>query len=175
MMTISTLTKGFGLIELIVTTLIIMLMSLIAIPSFTELHEHTRAQSSIKVIQQTIQFARNMAISYGTRVTVCPIVDNKCTSDWRIGLSVFIDRGTKNQIDANDRLLQQTSAFNDNDFVGYNRAAVRFQADGLASGTNGTLTYCPSTIDSEYSKAVIVNQAGRARMSKKKNIKCKPN
>jgi len=166
--------NGFGLIELIVTTLIVMLMSLIAIPSFTAVNEQVRAQSSIKVIQQTMHFARNMAISYGTRVTVCPIVDNKCSSDWRIGLSVFIDRGKKNQLDASDSLLQQTSAFNQNDFVGYNRPAVRFQPDGLASGTNGTLTYCPSAIDSEYSKAVIVNQAGRARMSKKKNIKCKP-
>ena len=87
---------------------------------------------------------------------------------------MIIDRGKKNQLDASDSLLQQTSAFNQNDFVGYNRPAVRFQPDGLASGTNGTLTYCPSAIDSEYSKAVIVNQAGRARMSKKKNIKCKP-
>ncbi|WP_445777192.1 GspH/FimT family pseudopilin [Shewanella sp.] len=166
--------KGFSLIEVIVTTMVATLLSLIAIPSFSAINEQVRAQSSIKVIQQTIQYARNMAISYGSRVTVCPIVNNKCANDWGMGLSVFIDRGKKNQLDANDQLLQQTSAFNENDFVSYNRAAVRFQPDGLASGTNGTLTYCPGSVDSEYSKAVIVNQAGRARMSKKKDIKCKP-
>ncbi|GGB60180.1 GspH/FimT family protein [Shewanella inventionis] len=174
-MTAIYLTKGFSLIEVIVTSLLIMLLSLIAIPSFSAVNEQIRAQSSIKVIQQTIQFGRNMAITYGTRVTVCPIVDNKCSADWSIGLSVFIDQGKKNQLDANDQILQQTSAFNENDYVSYNRAAVRFQPDGLASGTNGTLTYCPGTVDSEYSKAVIVNQAGRARMSKKKNIICKSN
>ncbi|MGX9462386.1 GspH/FimT family pseudopilin [Shewanella sp. A14] len=166
--------KGFNLIEVIVTTLLTVLLSLMAFPSFTAISEQTRARSNISVIQQTFQFARNMAISYGVRVTVCPIVENKCSSDWRIGLSVFIDRGSKNQLDNNDRILRQTAPFNENDYINYNRPAIRFRADGLASGTNGTLTYCPSTIDSKYSKAVIVNQAGRARMSKKKNIKCKP-
>jgi type IV fimbrial biogenesis protein FimT len=114
-----------------------------------------------------------MAISYSSRVTICPLVDNLCSSDWSIGLSVFIDHGQKNQLDASDRLLQQTSPFHENDYIDYNRPAIRFQPDGLASGTNGTLTYCPGAVDSPYSKAVIVNQAGRARMSKKKTIVCK--
>ncbi|PKG80344.1 general secretion pathway protein GspH [Shewanella sp. Actino-trap-3] len=165
--------KGFSLIELIVTMLIATLISLIAIPSFTALIEQVRASSNIKVIQQTIQLGRNMAISYGSRVTICPLVDNLCSSDWSIGLSVFIDHGQKNQLDASDRLLQQTSPFHENDYIDYNRPAIRFQPDGLASGTNGTLTYCPGSVDSPYSKAVIVNQAGRVRMSNKKNIECK--
>jgi type IV fimbrial biogenesis protein FimT len=96
-----------------------------------------------------------------------------CSEDWSLGLSVFIDQGEKNQLDANDQLLQQTSPFNENDYIRYNRPAIRFQPDGLASGTNGTLTYCPGKVDSEYAKAVIVNQAGRVRISKKKNITCK--
>ncbi|RPA63881.1 general secretion pathway protein GspH [Shewanella frigidimarina] len=166
--------KGFGLIEVIVTTLVVMLMSLIAIPSFSSLTEQIRARSNIQVIQQTIQLGRNMAISYGSRVTVCPLIKNLCSSDWSIGLSVFIDRGQKNQLDGSDSLLQQTAPFHESDFINYNRPAIRFQPDGLASGTNGTLTYCPGKFDSKYSKAVIVNQAGRVRMSKKKNIKCKP-
>jgi type IV fimbrial biogenesis protein FimT len=165
--------KGFSLIEVIVTTLIAAIMSLIAIPSFSGVIEQVRAKSNIQVIQQTIQLGRNMAISYGSRVTVCPLIDNLCSADWSIGLSVFIDHGQKNQLDASDRLLQQTAPFHENDYIDYNRAAIRFQPDGLASGTNGTLTYCPGKFDSKYSKAVIVNQAGRVRMSKKKNIKCK--
>ena len=172
-MTNFNLVKGFGLIEVIVVTLIVMLMSLIAIPSFSSLTEQIRARSNIQVIQQTIQLGRNMAISYGARVTVCPLVENVCSEDWSLGLSVFIDQGEKNQLDANDQLLQQTSPFNENDYIRYNRPAIRFQPDGLASGTNGTLTYCPGKVDSEYAKAVIVNQAGRVRISKKKNITCK--
>ncbi|WP_137222212.1 GspH/FimT family protein [Shewanella sp. MEBiC00475] len=165
--------KGFNLIEVIITTMIAALLYLIAIPSFKDLNEQIRANSNIKVIQQTILLGRNMAISYGSRVTVCPLANNLCSSDWSIGLSVFIDHGQKNQLDGNDHLLQQTDSFHEDDHINYNRPAIRFQPDGLASGTNGTLTYCPGKVDSQYSKAVIVNQAGRARMSKKKNIKCK--
>tara|TARA_R110002033_G_scaffold90223_2_gene140240 strand:+ start:5641 stop:6162 length:522 start_codon:yes stop_codon:yes gene_type:complete len=165
--------NGFSLIEVIITTLVASIMSLIAIPPLNDVIEQIRARSTIQVIQQTIQLGRNMAISYGARVTVCPLVENVCSEDWSLGLSVFIDQGEKNQLDANDQLLQQTSPFNENDYIRYNRPAIRFQPDGLASGTNGTLTYCPGKVDSEYAKAVIVNQAGRVRISKKKNITCK--
>jgi type IV fimbrial biogenesis protein FimT len=74
--------KGFSLIEVIVTTLIAAIMSLIAIPSFSGVIEQVRAKSNIQVIQQTIQLGRNMAISYGSRVTVCPLIDNLCSADW---------------------------------------------------------------------------------------------
>ncbi|MGI2168969.1 GspH/FimT family pseudopilin [Shewanella sp. MF05960] len=164
--------NGFGLIELIVTTLIVMLMSLIAIPSFTAMNEQVRAQSSIKVIQQSMQFARNMAISYGRKVTVCNLKANKCTRQWHKGYTIFLDGLTLNELSSSDKILLEVPAFNVNDIVYYNRRYVRFQADGLASGTNGTFRYCPRVIDSPYSEAIIINQSGRVRFSRKKVI-CK--
>ncbi|MBB1428274.1 MULTISPECIES: GspH/FimT family pseudopilin [unclassified Shewanella] len=164
--------KGFGLIEVIVTTLVVMLMSLIAIPSFKSVNEQVRVKSNIITIQQSLQFARNMAINYGRRVTVCNLEDNNCTKQWHKGFTVFLDGSQKNELSVDDIILLQVPSFNENDFVYYNRTSVRFQPDGLASGTNGTFRYCPNSIDSPYSKAVIINQSGRVRFSKKK-VTCK--
>jgi type IV fimbrial biogenesis protein FimT len=164
--------KGFNLIELMMGILIFSLLSIIASPSLKSLLLESRADSNIRTIQQTLILARNIAISYGTRVTVCPIENNKCSQKWGEGLSVFIDAGSRNQIDAGDTIIHETGSFNDDDIVKYNRAAIRFQPDGLASGTNGTLRYCPEEVDSPHAKALVVNQAGRVRFSTKKNIDC---
>ncbi|MPY20997.1 prepilin-type N-terminal cleavage/methylation domain-containing protein [Shewanella psychropiezotolerans] len=165
--------NGFTLVELMTTLVISTTLISIAVPNFNSLYAHYRADSSIRVIQQTLQMARNSAISYGVRVTVCPIIENQCSDDWTIGITVFIDSGASNVIDGQDEVLMKTASFYHEDFVTYNRSAIRFQADGLASGTNGTLKYCPSSTRSEYSKAVIINQSGRIRFSKAAIIECR--
>ncbi|WP_299793905.1 GspH/FimT family pseudopilin [uncultured Shewanella sp.] len=163
---------GFTLIELMTTLVVAIILTGIAAPSLTDLNLSYRAKSSVKTIQQTFQLARNQAISYGSRVTACPVQSNRCVRDWNIGITVFIDSGESNVIDGADEIIFATSPFNADDIITYNRLAVRFQPDGLASGTNGTLKYCPLSSDNKYSKAVIINQSGRVRFSTKENIRC---
>jgi len=163
---------GFTLIELMTTLVVAMVLTGIAAPSLTDLNVSYRAKSGITTIQQTLQLARNQAISYGGRVTACPIENNRCVRDWKIGITVFIDSGESNIIDGADEIIFATSPFHRDDIIIYNRLAVRFQPDGLASGTNGTLKYCPISSDNKHSKAVIINQAGRIRFSTQDNIKC---
>ncbi|WP_428848369.1 GspH/FimT family pseudopilin [Shewanella electrodiphila] len=164
---------GFNLVELMTTVTVASILMAIGLPSLKSLQLQIRAKSNISTIQHSLQFARNMAINYGSRVTVCPLNDGKCHKDWQAGYVIFLDSGTSNQFDIGDQVLKQISPFDSNDIVQYNRLAVRFLPDGLASGTNGTLTYCPEIHTSIYSKAVIVNQAGRVRYSTQKQIMCK--
>ncbi|WP_285164691.1 GspH/FimT family pseudopilin [Shewanella goraebulensis] len=165
---------GFNLVELMTSITIFGLLSTIAFPSFKSLQQQFRVDSNLRTIQNSMQFARNIAINYGTRVTVCPLVNGKCGRDWEQGFSVFTDSGTTNQVNSSDVIMLEVSQFHEEDIIQYNRLALRYQPDGLASGTNGTLTYCPQTIDSPYSRALVINQAGRVRYSTKKNITCKP-
>jgi len=163
---------GFTLIELMTTLVVAIVLTGIAAPSLTDLHVSYRARTAIKTIQQTLQLGRNQAISYGSRVTACPIKNNRCVRDWKIGITVFTDSGETYTIDGADKIIFATSPFHSDDIINYNRLAVRFQPDGLASGTNGTLKYCPLSSDNKHAKAVIINQAGRVRFSTKDNIKC---
>lgn len=166
-------TNGFTLIEPMVTLAMACILISVATPNLSSFYDAYRAKSSILIIQQALQHGRNAAISYGVRVTACPMKLNRCDSDWQNGFTVFTDAGITNQLDGNDRVLLQTSPFNTRDIVSYNRLAIRFKPDGLASGANGTLKYCPSSATSPYSRAVIVNQAGRVRLSKKEeSIHC---
>ncbi|MGL5047644.1 MAG: GspH/FimT family pseudopilin [Shewanella sp.] len=164
--------KGFSLIELITVLVIAAILATIGVPSFVSIYDDIRASSSISRIQQTLQFARNAAINYGSRVTVCPIENNKCTSNWQKGFAVFTDTDPIEVLDSSDKIIRLEGEFNSLDFLNYNRSSIRFQADGLASGTNGTFKYCPRTKDHKSSRAVIVNQAGRVRISTASNINC---
>ncbi|MCU8002453.1 MULTISPECIES: GspH/FimT family pseudopilin [unclassified Shewanella] len=164
--------KGFSLIELITTISISTILLTVGAPSLTDLSDQIRADTNIKTIQQTLQFARNTAVSYGYRVTVCPLVNGKCTQDWQKGLTIFIDTGVVESFDANDKIIRVIDEFDSKDFLTYNKSSIKFQPDGLASGSNGTFKYCPRTIDSKNSRAIVVNQAGRVRLSTAKNINC---
>ncbi len=166
--------NGFTLVELMVIIAITIILLGIAIPSLSSLYNAQRANMNIRKIQQSLQFARSAAINYGITVSVCPIENEQCSDNWRSGLMVFTDSGIKRVIDGSDKLLYQTGAFNQQDIVTYNRPAVRFYPDGLASGSNGTLKYCPSSAANPNSKAVVINLAGRIRFSTEKNINCMP-
>lgn len=165
--------RGFNLIEILTTITIMGLFTVMALPSFKALIQQLRVDSNLRTIKQSVAFARNMAINYGARVTMCPLKQDKCAKEWQNGFTIFIDKGKSNQLDANDTLLLSISQFHQEDIIQYNRKAIRFQPDGLASGTNGTLTYCPEDYTSPYSQALVINQAGKARYSTKKTITCK--
>ncbi|WP_044556018.1 GspH/FimT family pseudopilin [Shewanella piezotolerans] len=165
--------QGFTLIECMVTLVILTILLSVSIPSLSTVYAQVRASLSIKEIKQSIQLARSYAISYGQRVTVCPLTETRCNSNWGNNISVFSDSGESNHIDGTDQLLFTIGPFDSRDFVQYNRRAIRFLPSGLASGTNGTLTYCPESLNSQYSAAIIVSQSGRSRFSNNKTITCK--
>lgn len=164
--------QGFTLIELATTLCITTILVTVGVPSLDALTQQIRADSGIRRIQQTLQLARNAAINYGQTITACPLKDGRCDTNWQNGIFVFIDNGKLNQIDGNDHILYTTDSFDAKDIVQYNRTSVRFLPDGMAYGSNGTLKYCPGEINSPYSRAVVINQAGRIRYSTEQRILC---
>nr|WP_180961201.1 MULTISPECIES: GspH/FimT family pseudopilin [unclassified Shewanella] len=163
---------GFTLIELMVTLAVSATLIAIAVPSFTALYAYIRADTNIRKIQQSIQLARNHAITYGIRVTVCPIEHQRCSANWHENISIFTDTGQSNIIDGNDRLVYLLGPFNPRDTIVFNRVSIKFQPDGLAAGSNGTLKYCPDSTRSSYAKAIVINRSGRARFSSRNDIDC---
>ena len=163
--------KGFTLIELMVTIAIAGVLLSVGIPSLTSLYEGYRAESEIRKIQQYLMFARNQAVSYGSRVTMCPLTTSGCGSDWSNGFSIFIDNGTIGSLDTSngrtDQVIKQIDVINSSDFLSFAANSVSFTSDGLiATGSSsGTFAYCPGSQTSPESKGVDVSPSGKVRFT----------
>ncbi|MPY20996.1 prepilin-type N-terminal cleavage/methylation domain-containing protein [Shewanella psychropiezotolerans] len=162
--------NGFTLIELMVTLVVAMLLVGVGAPSLKAMYEGYRTDSQIRKVNQSLQFARSHAVSYGSRVTMCPIVSGSCNADWSKGFKIFLDNGAPNQIDGNDEVLTVVGPFNSSDFVSFAPSAINFTTDGLTSA--GLFIYCPGSKVSDETMGLQINASGTARFSTATNLNC---
>ncbi|MBO1895875.1 GspH/FimT family pseudopilin [Shewanella sp. BF02_Schw] len=160
------LTFGFTLIEVMVTVVIAAILMTVAVPAFKSLYEGIRARSVISTIDSSFVFARSQAVSYGSRVSICPMTSTTCGSNWAQGFSIFIDNGVTGTMDTTngiaDVILRKVDAFNSNDIIKSDLTRYTFNPDGMmANGLNGIFRYCPGSADSSSSEAVNINSSGR--------------
>ncbi|MGI2109549.1 GspH/FimT family pseudopilin [Shewanella frigidimarina] len=159
-------TSGFTLIEVMVTVTIAAILMTVAVPSFKSLYEGIRARSAISTIDSSFVFARSQAVSYGSRVSICPMVSTTCGSNWAQGFSIFIDNGTLGTMDTTngiaDVVLRKVDAFNSNDFIKSDLSRYSFNPDGMGTnGGSGVFRYCPGKVTSSSSEALNINSSGR--------------
>jgi type IV fimbrial biogenesis protein FimT len=89
------LTRGFTLIELMITVAIAAIVIAIGIPSFKEFIDNTRSNTLSEEFSTAMNYARTEAIKRARRVSICASTDsNSCGSDWTKGFIVFVDYAT---------------------------------------------------------------------------------
>jgi type IV fimbrial biogenesis protein FimT len=100
------LRAGFTLVEMLAVIVLVMLIAVMAVPSFAAWHMRDQIDARSKALLSTFAFARSEALRRGTRITVCrvdsarvclasgqPCVDG--VADWACGWAVFAERGGK--------------------------------------------------------------------------------
>ena len=80
--------KGFTLVELMVTVVVLAIVSTIGIPSLTGLVERNRTTAVANEVLGAIQFARSEAVRLNTTARICANTDCD-TSDWTTGWVVM--------------------------------------------------------------------------------------
>lgn len=147
------LSKGFTLIEVMVTIAVAAILLGIGVPSLISVYEGVRVNNNIEKINNIFLFARNQAISYGTRVNVCAFASaTSCGTDWGNGIRVYITRA-----DSSEKELRVIDNFNPNDKLKGSSSTFSFSPEGLSTGAN--IIYCPGG-KSSLSKSVSVSVSG---------------
>ncbi|WP_440053606.1 GspH/FimT family pseudopilin [Pseudoalteromonas sp. T1lg65] len=157
--------QGVTLFEQLISLAILAIFTALAAPSVSHLFQQPRAELALITLKHQLKYARVKAIATGETVTLCPLLNNRCSSDdWHQQLTLFIDTKPLGTFSKGDRKLQVIDAIIKTDQLTYSRSAVSFKhTGGLAGLYNGTFIYCPNVQKRQPGVAMSVSFSGRAR------------
>ena len=166
--------RGLTLIELLITVSLIVLLSLIAAPSFESILHKSRPENALKQIKRQIFLSRSYAITHDKYISFCGLVQNKCHKDlWHESLTSFVDTNKNHVLDTDEQVLYVIDRINIKDELSYPRHAITFKPDGSLKGlANGTFVYCSFDYEGQPTGLEMsINNAGRARLRDTKRCK----
>ncbi|MDR3369605.1 GspH/FimT family pseudopilin [Rhodoferax sp.] len=172
MKTLSLLEKGFTLIELLVTVALVVILMLVAVPSFTTFQRNAELTSFINSMVAAINSARGEAMKRGRYAMVVP-ADN---TNWSSGWKAFVDMDRSRDYDATQDILvlsreappsylSITANGTANDSPPY----IMFDASGYATSKTsgfGNLTFSvtrDSGLPTEETRRAVISVTGRVR------------
>lgn len=126
-------TKGFSLVELLITVSVVGILAAIAMPNFSQTLQSNRADTEVNDLQHALNYARLEAINRGVTMRIAPVSG----ADWATELKVTRSSDT-------NTVLRTVAAMASGAAVGTgNVAAIEFNNLGgmVAPGAAVTMTY----------------------------------
>lgn len=147
--------RGFGLIEVLVTLLIVGILATIAVPSFSRLVDKTRLKSAADDYMAALFGTRSYAVRNNTDATLCPSQDGQSCDN-----SLSLSSGWL--ITSNSKPVRYWQASGVTATAYYAATGVHFGPDGLPKSDsggfqNGHVTFCIGT----QAGKVVLAQTGR--------------
>jgi type IV fimbrial biogenesis protein FimU len=121
--------RGFTLVELLITLVLVGIVALIAVPSFTQLMQGNQVQAQAEELKIFLQYARSEAVRRGTAVTVAEADDGNA---WDIKTS-------------GDEVLRRFEYTPGQAAILSNPDEIIFRANGIATAASVTLCHGDST------------------------------
>lgn len=151
--------RGFTLVELVITLAVLAILVTLAVPAFTTLVNNNRLTAQANELVADIQAARSEAVKLNQRVTLCPSTDNATCSGTNWGnriMTVPAGAGVA---------VLRTSTAKGVLVVRGDAASVVFRPDGFARNAAGGLlaaqfTVCLPTTSPERNTRQIQLAAG---------------
>lgn len=160
--------KGFTLIELMVSIAIIALLSAIALPNMSNFLAKMRVDNEISEMQRLLLTARNMAINTGKNTTVCPLSNGSCTTNWHNEITVFTNDNnslvSSNSFTSDDELVKVKNEVKSGDKLQYSQKSVIYAPDGRLLTTAANFNFCPQD-KAELSRGISISSSGRSYKS----------
>lgn len=163
----STVEKGFSLIELLVTVLIVALIVGIAAPNMADYWHKSRLVSASEAVYSNLQLGRSVTLARSSDIVV-DFGDTNSTS-WCLALSDNMSCDCTGPTDCQltnmpNRLVDGsefsvvnlTTSFGDNAIITYPRGTLSFASDEVSVALSSTYT--------NDSVQILVNQLGRVRI-----------
>lgn len=175
--------RGWTLVELLLSTSLFLLILTWIFPGMTGYHRTIRVKAGAQALYDTLELARGEAVKSNGRIVICKSSKGVvCEADarWEHGWIVFNDVDNNGILNGTEKVLHREHAQPSSLSIRGNRPIseyVSYNAYGqsmLTSGAfqTGTFTVCDRQGNPVSAHQVIINGAGRVRMSKTSNKTC---
>lgn len=169
---------GFTLVELMVTTAILVILLAIGVPQLRSFLEKQRVAADLESLASSFQLARSEALKRSGTVSICAkaAATDTCvngdTDDWSNGWLVFIDYGsaagsTAGAYDASvDTLLREEASIRSGSIkLSAAKSPITFLATGFATGAATTFQINPEATDlaNPNRRCMVVTTLGKFR------------
>ncbi len=103
--------RGYTLLELLFTLTVLLILSTLALPSFSSMLRRTQGETLMYSLISAAQLARSSAVMRSESVVFCASSNQlSCGNDWTQGAMVFADPNNNRQLDRNESLLSTLPA-----------------------------------------------------------------
>lgn len=145
-----TTSRGFSLIELMITIAVAAIIMALAAPSFTNLLNDNRVSSETSDFIGDLALARSEALTRGARVTLCPSTTGTgCTATaWNLGRIIFVDLDQDGTVDVGEPVLRVSGPLTEGSSLtlsGGGASRITYLASGaISDDSRNSATLCRS-------------------------------
>ncbi len=176
-------TRGFTLLELLVSIAVIGIIATTAIPSFVDIIKDSRISSSLINLKSDLYLARSSAIRYNRHAIICTSnADNtNCSgsSNWENGWIVFVDANKDGECNGANgvcadggKVIKVGSGIKNKDLKlqGYRHRTyrIRYDPEGFSYAFNGKVIACDDR-GIKKARGIVISNSGRVRNTDKKD------
>jgi len=162
--------KGFTLLELMITLAVASILLSIGVPSFVDFIQNGRMSAQTNELNASLSLARAEAIKRKIPVTVCRSSDqDSCSGAWGDGWIVFTDAnndGDRDTSGTEESILKVQANIPEGMTISKNAGAayIKFNYFGEARGQATTFTICDDR-GAKHANALVILGSGRVRLA----------
>jgi type IV fimbrial biogenesis protein FimT len=163
--------KGFSLLEILVTLFILSILLSLAIPSYRIFLHQSQDKIMRETLFRAIHLARSEAMSRGEAVSL-----GKNGKSWEQGIILFVDQKEDGSVENAEQIIVRFDAAKRRGVLHWRSALGREYLRMLPSGIaeeNAAFWFCAEG-ESQSVWGVMINQAGKARLANNAEMKLFP-
>ena len=159
--------KGLTLIELMISIALFIIFMSIGIPGFGDFVDKYKASTSTHSLKRILTHSRIIALEKEMYITICPIQNNKCSSQWQGIITTFEDLNNNQQIDEDEHQFLSSELHLSHGYWQKKREKktyILFNPQGHAFSSATTFLYCPFSKALNHAKLLVISFQGRIRV-----------
>ena len=158
--------SGFTLLELIITTGIIAIVMVFAVPAMGTFIKNDRLSTQINTLVSHLAYARSQSVTNAQQVILCASENlTSCSSsgNWSKGWILFIDADGDSSFSAGEEILRAKQELSGaNTLTSSAGSKIIYDSRGFASDSNGTFSLCDDRGATKM-KSLTISPTGRVR------------